>query len=124
MFLFLSSAQMLPPSSDDVDALAQLDRLLDELLQNIDAAFHGEPTLVVLTSDHPRPELRDSAFGGQGLDAATVPLLMRWPPGWRASTQFREGRAAVTTLDVAATILHVAGVETAPAMTGTSLAEH
>ncbi|GEM_PF-3118848 len=120
LFLFFSSAQMLPPSCDEKDALQRLDGLVADLLRQIDEAFGGEPTLIVVTSDHPRP--------GAG---ATVPLLVRWPPGWASRSELNgEGRglgsaaaSTVSILDVAPTILHLAGLQPSHGMDGRSLAE-
>lgn len=120
LFLFLSSAQMLPPSSAEKDALQRLDELVAGMLRQIDEAFGGEPTLIVVTSDHPRP--------GAG---AVVPLAVRWPPGWAARPELRgDGRdfgndpaSAVTILDVAPTILHLAGLQPPDDVAGRSLAE-
>jgi len=120
LFLFLSSAQMLPPSSAEKGAVQHLDELVSGMLHQIDAAFGGEPTLVVVTADHPRP--------GAG---PTVPLLVRWPPGWASRSELGVGgrgfgedpAGEITILDVAPTILHLAGLQPPENVAGRSLAE-
>lgn len=147
LFLFLSSAAMLAPGPEAAEALTQLDAVAGAFLQELDDALHGEPTLVVVTSDHARAEhpsgtgagagaLGPALGGSSGSSAttgsnlgepssqATVPLLLRWPAGWRSSPRLRESEAEISTLDVAATILDLAGLQPSERMSGKSLAEH
>jgi arylsulfatase A-like enzyme len=87
------------------DNLATADARVGEVLSELEAAGVAENTLVLLTSDH-----------GEGLprgkrwvyDSGTrVPLIVRWPEGVAAG---RTDRRLVSLVDVAPTVLSLAGI--------------
>jgi len=98
-----------------------LDRNVGRILEAIDAASDAENTVVIYTSDH------GDMAGEQGLwwkssfydGAARVPCIASWPGRFPAG---REVREVTSLIDVAPTVLELAGAEPLPDATGLSLA--
>ena len=92
-----------------------LDREVAEFLQAVETSDPGRETALILTSDHGEAFGEDDAYGHHGVLEAQVriPMLLVHPGG-------EPGRAAgrVSGVDVATTLLSIAGVEAPVHMTG------
>ncbi len=97
-------------------AVRRLDRRVGALLAAIDAAPRERPVVVVFVSDN-GPAF---PFGKATLYEAgiRVPLVVRWPAGVRAVDR----AALVSLVDLAPTLLELAGVEVPAGLHGRSLA--
>lgn len=100
-------------------AILALEASIQRLLRGLDALGHDEDTLVVLTSDH------GEMGGGHGLyqkgepyeESVRVPLAFRW----KGSLAPRPVDALASTIDVAPTLLGVAGAAPVDGMHGLDL---
>jgi hypothetical protein len=115
--------RLLPLYDADVDAL---DRRIDELLGTLDRLGLADSTLVVLTADHGEELLEEGWVGHASTsgEAKLVPELLRVPllvrgPGIRRGAVVRE---LVQGLDLAPTLLDLAGLPIPPECQGKSLA--
>lgn len=103
------------------DALvARLDDHLGGFLEELDAALDGQPSLVIVTSDHGEAFLEHDLLGhGEALwdELLRVPLIVRFPDG-RAG---RDARPA-SLVDIVPTVLDVVGLEVPEGLAGQSLA--
>lgn len=106
--------------------IARTDAGIGELLTHLDELGLADDTLVVVTADHGE-EFHD--HGGVGhaktlySEVLHVPLILRFPP---AFPRFSAGQPAapehwVSLVDVAPTVLDVAGLEIPPAFAGQSI---
>jgi N-sulfoglucosamine sulfohydrolase len=98
------------------DAIARMDGAIGRMLAELDRRKLRDKTLVVFLSDNGAPFPREK---GTLYDSGTrTPLIFSWPalirPGRTSS------RGLVSTVDLAATILDLAGAAPAPAMQGRS----
>lgn len=86
------------------------DRKIGQLLDGLQAEGWLEDTVVILTADHGRPMLRDKQ---QPYDSGlNVPLIVRWPENYPLPPQYEQGtkdRRLVSSLDITATTLSIAG---------------
>jgi arylsulfatase A-like enzyme len=101
------------------NAIMALDRKVGSVVDRLAADGLLEDTVVVFTADHGRPFLRgkQTLFDG-GLH---VPLLVRWPERSAAPPQFERGAVRdelVSTIDLTATTLWLAGVAPPDTMQG------
>ena len=98
----------------------RMDDLLGSFLERLDEALHGEPALIVFTSDHGE-ELAERGFFGHGhslhRELVAVPLIVQHPPGGPV------GRVDAPTsgLDLVPTILDYAGLPIPEYLSGLSL---
>jgi arylsulfatase A-like enzyme len=87
------------------------DQKIERIIDGLEAENWLEDTVVILTADHGRPMLRDKQ---QPYDSGlNVPLLIRWPQNHPEPPQYRretEDTRLVSTLDITATTLSIAGV--------------
>ncbi|MCO5235972.1 MAG: sulfatase-like hydrolase/transferase [Chitinophagaceae bacterium] len=114
----------LPPDSivkSDIEDYAfeieWFDKQLQKVLDYLQSEGELENTLIVVTSDNGMPF--PSAKANLMEYGTHVPLAISWP------AKIRGGRVSdelVSLIDMAPTFLEVAGIHTAPAMTGKSLA--
>jgi arylsulfatase A-like enzyme len=92
-----------------------------DLVRLWDATRHGPGSLVLITSDHGEG-LGQHGFWSHGMnlhdETLRVPLLVRWPDGAEAGQTIE---ATVSLLDLAPTVLEVAGQEVPREMPGRSL---
>ena len=92
-----------------------------DLLDLWDATAHGRDGLVIITSDHGEG-LGQHGYWSHGMtlyeEAVRVPLLIRWPDGRRAGAR---PTAPVSLLDLAPTVLTVAGLPAPPEWEGADL---
>ena len=101
------------------NAIAEMDGELGQVLQALDRRKLRDNTLVVFLSDNGAPFPREK---GTLYDGGTrTPLLFSWPGVIRPSSVYDRG--LISTVELAATILEVAGVSPAAAMQGKSFAE-
>jgi arylsulfatase A-like enzyme len=102
-------------------AIAGVDREIGRLLRAISEEGLAERTVVVLTSDHGEAFFEHGVFGHAGKhlydEILHVPLIVTGPGVREGRTE----RIAVQHLDVAPTLLELAGQPTAEAMLGRSL---
>ncbi len=106
------------------ETLLGLDREVGRLLDAVDAHPRGRNTVVVYTSDN------GYAWGEHTLTGkrwpfevtAEVPLIVRWPEGIVGVG--RSSGAPVVNIDIAPSILDLAGLPIPPAMQGRSWAGH
>lgn len=107
--------------NDTYDAgVRRMDDVVGAFLEGLEAAFGGEPYLVILTSDHGEELGERGRFGhGHTLDQALlrVPLVVRFPSGPRGVRELRP----VSGLDVVPTLLAAAGLEVPAHLPGRAL---
>jgi N-sulfoglucosamine sulfohydrolase len=109
-----------PEIREDVAAYysqaAEMDRLIGEVLDHLDALGLAERTMVVFVSDNgpPYPGCKTTCFDpGIG-----TPLILRWPDGIPAQKTFH---GLASTIDIMPTCLEAAGVACPPEVQGSSL---
>ncbi|MEM6471225.1 MAG: sulfatase [Planctomycetota bacterium] len=117
----------LPPYYPDTDFIRRdwangleqmqlVDREVGELLKRLDEEGIAENTLVIFVSDHGRCHIRGKQFLYD--EGTRVPLVLRWP-GRLEPGQVNDD--LVMAIDLAATVLDVAGVEPPVPLHGISL---
>ena len=98
------------------DAIARMDEEVGRTLVELERRKLRDNTVVVFLSDNGAPFPREK---GTLYDAGTrTPLIISWPAVVRPGTVYRRGM--VSTIDLAATILELAGVSSPAAMQGRS----
>lgn len=101
------------------DAIAQMDSEIGQVLQALDRRKLRDNTLLVFLSDNGAPFPREK---GTLYDGGTrTPLLFSWPSVIRPGSVYDRG--LVSTVELAATILEVAGVSPAAGIQGKSFAK-
>jgi arylsulfatase A-like enzyme len=108
---------------NDYDAGVRVaDRGVEEIVALLERTGRFDDALVVVTSDHGESFLDHGPFVGHGLgltdDELGIPLILKLPAGEAAGT--RHG-ALVDLLDLAPTVLEVAGLPADPELQGESL---
>jgi arylsulfatase A-like enzyme len=99
------------------DAISRMDRAIGGILAELDRRKLRDNTLVVFLSDNGAPFPREK---GTLYDSGTrTPLVFSWPRVIRASAVYDRG--LVSTIDLAPTILELAGTAAPQAMQGRSL---
>jgi arylsulfatase A-like enzyme len=105
-------------------AVAHTDRQLGRLLQALERTGLTERTLVVVVSDHGE-EFLEHGFTGHALslydEVIRVPLVFRQPGRLRAGLRVQEPAGLI---DVAPTVLSLAGLAVPETMSGTPLLPH
>jgi arylsulfatase A-like enzyme len=100
----------------------QLDDAVGSLLATLEATGQADNTIVVYCADH-----GDAAASHGGLwdksstcleEVVRIPLTVRWPSGFNGGT---ESNALVSNMDITATILDAAGIDTPQTMQSRSL---
>ena len=87
------------------DEITRLDRFVGEVLAELTAQGVAENTVVIFLSDNGRPFPRDkTTLYDSGI---RTPLIVRWPAVVKAGTRCKQ---LVSSVDLAATILSVAGI--------------
>ena len=101
--------------------IRRADHYLGEILDLLTGPEMGQSTAILLTSDHGEEFMEhgglEHGFGKVYDESVRVPLILR-PPG---STQRQDVASAVSGVDVAPTLLALAGIETAGPLPGRSL---
>jgi arylsulfatase A-like enzyme len=98
------------------DAISRMDAAIGRTLAELDRRKLRDNTLVVFLSDNGAPFPREK---GTLYDAGTrTPLVFSWPGVIRAASVYSKG--LVSTVDLAPTLLEVAGATPAPSMQGRS----
>jgi N-sulfoglucosamine sulfohydrolase len=99
------------------DATARMDGAIGRMLAELDRRKLREKTIVVFLSDNGAPFPREK---GTLYDSGTrTPLIFSWPPVIQAGTTYSSG--LVSMVDLAPTILDLAGARPSSAMQGRSL---
>ncbi len=99
------------------DAIARIDRAVGAMLEELERRKLRENTLVVFLSDNGAPFPREK---GTLYDAGTrTPFILSWPRVIPKASTYDRG--LVSTIDLAPTLLDVAGAEVPPQMQGRSL---
>ena len=88
------------------DNIADLDRQVGEMLSALDASGEADNTVVIFLADHGRGLPREKRWCYPA--GIHMPLLIRWPTGIAAGTTSTD---IVSWVDIAPTILSLAGVE-------------
>jgi len=102
------------------------DRIVDQVLQSLKELGLYEPTLIIITSDHGESLGDHGTFNGHGLfweNGLRVPLLVKLPSCHSRRTEWRGKRILdrVQSVDIAPTILSVAGLPVPASFQGQSL---
>jgi len=101
-------------------ALMAVDEGLGEILKTLEVQDQLDNTLVLFTSDNGyfwgEHGLRDKRFAYE--ESIRIPLLMRYPPAIRPGSRFSE---IVLNIDIAPTVLELAGVPSRQRLHGLSL---
>jgi N-sulfoglucosamine sulfohydrolase len=101
------------------DAIVHLDADIGRMLAELDRRKLRDNTLIVFLSDNGPPFPREK---GTLYDGGTrTPLIFSWPGSIRAGSEYDSG--LVSTVDLAPTLLEVAGVTPPQAMQGRSFRE-
>lgn len=96
-----------------LDAVRMLDEKVGRVLDRLEEDGVADRTVVIFFGDHGRPMPRDKQFLYDG--GIRVPLVIRWPG------QFEPGSVRdelVSSIDLSATSLAIAGIEVPPHMEG------
>jgi N-sulfoglucosamine sulfohydrolase len=100
------------------DAIGRMDEAIGDMLGQLERRKLRENTLVIFLSDNGAPFPREKGTlydGGIG-----TPLILAWPRGITAGSVY--DRELISTVDLAPTILEVAGAKPPEAMQGRSFA--
>ena len=95
------------------DNVADLDRQVGDILVALDGSGEAENTVVIFLADHGRGLPREKRWCYPA--GIHMPLLIRWPKGIAAATT---SDAIVSWVDIAPTVLSLAGVEIPEAYDG------
>ena len=102
-----------------LDAATELDRKIGLVLQQLKADGLAENTLIVFFGDNGQAHVRGKQFCyDSGL---LVPMIISWPRNFPAPRQFRPGTVderLIAAIDLAPTMLGLAGMQALPKMQG------
>lgn len=98
------------------DEITRFDHHIGEVMRELKRQGVWNNTIVIVTSDNGRPFPHSKTQLYE--DGIKMPLIVRWP---QAGLQARQTAALASAIDVAATVLELAGVPKAPTMQGVSL---
>jgi arylsulfatase A-like enzyme len=102
-----------------LDAASELDRKVGLILQQLERDGLAENTVVMFFADHGQAHVRGKQFCyDSGL---RVPLIIRWPARFSPPSQIVPGSVdprLLMAIDLAPTVLALAGVQSLPAMQG------
>lgn len=102
-----------------LDAATELDRKVGLVLKQLEAEGLADTTLVVFFGDNGQAHVRGKQFCyDSGLN---VPLIIRWPKNYPVPRHFRPGTVNASLLeaiDLAPTVLDIAGAKKPPKMQG------
>ena len=102
-----------------LDAVAELDRKVGVVLQDLAGSGLADDTIVVFFGDNGRCHVRDKQFCYE--EGLHVPLLVRWPKNFPAPRGIAPGRVdaqLLVAIDLAPTMLALAGAPVPPKMQG------
>lgn len=99
-----------------MDEVQRLDRYVGDVVAELDRQGVLENTLLIYMADNGRPFPRDKAALYDG--GIKTPFIVHWPAGLRATG--RVSGAIVSAVDIAPTLLEVAGIEIPPTIQGVS----
>ncbi len=95
------------------DEITRLDGYVGQVLDELAEQGVADSTLVLFLSDNGRPFPRDKTTLYDG--GIKTPLIVRWPAGVKANGVCKQ---LVSSVDIAPTILQLAGVKTPPSFQG------
>ena len=102
-----------------LDATAELDRKIGVILDRLEADGLADSTVVVFFGDNGQAHIRGKQFCYE--EGLNVPLIIRWPAAFPAPANFRPGTVdthLVMSIDLAPTMLAIAGAPLPPRMQG------
>lgn len=102
-----------------LDSVAELDRKVGVVLQQLAAEGLADNTIVVFFGDNGRCHIRDKQFCYE--EGLHVPLLIRWPKNFPAPAGFKAGTTdarLLVAIDLAPTMLALAGAPVPAKMQG------
>jgi arylsulfatase A-like enzyme len=102
-----------------LDAATALDRKVGAILKQLEDDGLSENTVVIFMADHGQAHVRGKQFCYD--DGLRVPLIIRWPEKLARPKQFDPGTVSdqlISSLDITATTLVIAGVPKPPKMQG------
>jgi N-sulfoglucosamine sulfohydrolase len=100
------------------DEISRLDHYVGEVLAELDRQGVADNTLILFLSDNGRPFPRcKTTLYDSGIK---TPLIARWPGHIKPESR---SSSLVSTIDIAPTILRLAGIEPAPAFQGKDLSQ-
>lgn len=109
-----------------LDAASELDRKIGLVLQLLAADGLADDTVVVFFGDNGQCQVRGKQFCYE--EGLHIPLIIRWPKNFPRPTDFTPGRVDgrfIEAIDLAPTMLALAGVSKPPGMQGrVFLGEH
>jgi N-sulfoglucosamine sulfohydrolase len=101
------------------DAAAELDRKVGLILDLLKEEGLDDNTIVVFFGDNGQAHIRGKQFCYE--EGLHVPLIIRWPKKYPTPAKFSQGRAddrLLMAIDLAPTMLSLAGLKSPPAMQG------
>lgn len=99
-----------------LESIQLMDSYVGNLMKRITDEGLADSTVVLFMSDHGRCHVRDKQFLYDG--GLNIPLIIRWPG------QLKEGRVnndLISSIDVSATVLKIAGIEPPSYMEGRAI---
>jgi arylsulfatase A-like enzyme len=102
-----------------LDAAHRLDGKIAKVLAQLERDGLADNTLVILMGDNGESHIRGKQFGYE--EGFRVPMIVRWPKGLPAPAHYQAGsadRRLLEAIDVAPTLLSLAGVPLPPKMQG------
>ncbi len=102
-----------------IDEIGELDRKVGLVLKQLAADGLADDTIVVFFGDNGRCHVRDKQFCYE--EGLHVPLIIRWPKNFPDPSGGAPGRVddrMIAAIDLAPTMLAVAGLDVPPAMQG------
>lgn len=104
------------------DAVAELDRKVGRILDQLEADGLADDTVVVFFADNGQAHIRGKQFCYE--EGLHVPLVIRWPRNFPPPAHFTPGTVddrLLMAIDLAPTMLTIAGAPVPPAMQGAPL---
>lgn len=102
-----------------LDAATELDRKVGVILQHLEADGLAANTIIIFFGDNGQAHVRGKQFCYE--EGLHVPLLIRWPKNFPMPAQIKPGRPderLIEAIDLAPTMLDIAGVPQPPKMQG------
>src|SRR5204863_10211732 len=105
--------------ADYLDAATEVDRKIGLVLKQLEADGLADNTIIVFFGDNGQAHVRGKQFCYES--GLLVPLIIRWPKNYPAPRQIQAGTVdnhLVAEIDLAPTMLDLAGAKKPPKMEG------
>jgi arylsulfatase A-like enzyme len=102
-----------------LDDLAELDRKIGVVLQELEFSGLADDTIVLFMGDHGEAHVRGKQFCYE--EGLHIPLIVRWPKNFTSPKQIAPGRVDarfIEAIDIAPTLLQIAGATKPEKMQG------